>query len=113
MKYEIEGRVYEFDQEYDVEEAMLIYDKVGVGVSEIGDALRRGNPYMLCAMMLIIKRRAGEAVRWEDLRKVPLAKFRVVPEDTTDEASEATSGEAPDPTGGPGTSLETDTGTTS
>lgn len=67
MRFTIEGKEYPFDRKITVEEAMVIQDKAKLGLNEFDPALLRGNPYALCALIYLGKRRAGEAVRFQDL----------------------------------------------
>lgn len=85
MRYTIEGEEYEFDAKVTVEEAMLIQDKANLGLSEFDPALRKGNPYAIAALILILKKRAGEAVRWQDLMGLDLLTFAIVPEPVEEE----------------------------
>lgn len=115
MKFKIEDRQYEFNGEYTVEEAMLYFDKAQVGVAELQANLNRGNPYVVATMMFILKKRAGEAVRWQDMLAFPVMALQFVPEETPagDESGDDSKGEAPDPTEGTGTTPEPGTATTS
>lgn len=103
MRFRIEDREYEFDGEYTVDEAMLFFDKASVGVAELQAALIRGNPYVVATMMYILKKRAGEAVRWQDMGAFPITALQFIPEETdlpTEEVKEA------DPTQNGGPTLE-------
>lgn len=119
MRFKLQDREYEFDGEYTVEEGMLFYDKAQVGMAELSSALNRGNPYALVTLMFILKKRAGEAVRWQDLAHIPLTQFTIIPDeppapgdgDTADDKEG--SGEAADPTKESGTTPEPGTATTS
>jgi hypothetical protein len=72
VRFTIEGKDYEFDRKLTVEEAMVIQDKAKLGLNEFDPALLRGNPYALCALIYLGKRRAGEAVRFQDLMGLDL-----------------------------------------
>jgi hypothetical protein len=106
MKFSIEDREYEFEAKITVEEAMIIQDKAGLGLTEFDPALGRGNPYAIAALMLILKKRAGEAVRWQDLLKLDAMTFRMIPDEIPDlpdaDDAPATRAAAPDPTSPPG-----------
>jgi hypothetical protein len=79
MRFTIEGREYDFDRKMEVEEAMVFQDKAGLGMNEIDEALNRGNPYVTVTLIYLAKKRAGEAVRWQDLMKLDLNTFKVLP----------------------------------
>lgn len=116
-KFKIGDREYEFDGEYTLDEAMLFYDKANVGMGELQRELARGNPYVTVTLMFILKKRAGEAVRWQDMQAHKITDFQYVP-DETDSVDDATAdggntGEAPDPTQGTGATPEPDTAATS
>lgn len=111
QKFWIEDREYEFDGDYTVEESMLFYDKCGVGMTELNAAFQRGNPYAAATLMYILKKRAGEAVRWQDMLKYKNSDFGLVEDDVPEREEPA--GEAPDPTQLTGTTPEPDTDTTS
>lgn len=114
MKFQIQDRIYDFDGEYTVAEAMLYFDKAKVGMSELYTELRRGNPYVAATFMFILKRRAGEAVRWEDMQALPANSVQPIVDDADGPAEEDTSaGEPPDPTEASGTTPGPDTTTTS
>ncbi len=80
MKYRIEDRFYDFDGRFTIGEAMLFQDKANLGVNELNRALNTGNPYVLATMMYHLKKRAGEAVRWQDMLALPADSFDMVPE---------------------------------
>lgn len=114
MKFKIQEREYDFDGEYTAEEAMIFFDKAQVGMNELAGAVQRGNPYVLVTLMFILKKRAGEAVRWEDLRHLPLSTFTSIPDEPTAVGDDAAddkegAGEASDPTEDGGTTPESGT----
>lgn len=92
MKFSIgDGPEYEFDETtLLVSEARLIKAHAGMGLKAFGEALEGGDPDALAAMLLIARRRAGEAVRWEDLGSVDLGKLNVVDENTEGESEDPT-----------------------
>lgn len=119
MKFAIEDREYEFDGEYTVAEAMLFFDKAQVGIAELQGALQRGNPYAVATMMYVLKRRAGEAVNWQDMQALPVSALRYIPP-SVDELNQLVNGDEPaskgeslDPTEVAGSTPQPDTGTTS
>ena len=109
MKFRIKDREYEWDGNMTLEEAMLLFDKAGIGIAEIAREQMRGNPYVQATMIYFMKKRAGEAVRWQDMASFSLTDVEVVPEDD-DEATEdgAPAGEPPDPTKADGETPESD-----
>lgn len=113
-KFKIRDRVYEWDGDFTLAEAMLFFDRAHVGMAEVQREMVRGNPYVTVTLMYILKRRAGEALRWEDLQDCSVADFQPVPDDDQPEDGEAgeVAGELPDPTKDAGTIPEPDTATT-
>lgn len=102
MKFGFEDREYDFDATLTVEEAMILQDRSGLGVNEVDEALTKGNPYAIAAWMFILKRRAGEAIRWQDMLKLDIRTYRVIPDEAPAPGavdSAASGGETkPDPT---------------
>lgn len=116
MKYEIGDRQYEFDGEYTLGETMLLFDKAHIGIAELPRELERGNPYVLVTLMYILKKRAGEAVRWQDMQDYSVTDFRVVVDDDESgdgDAGDDTEGNDADPTEVSGTTPEIATASTS
>lgn len=112
-RFRIEDREYEWDGEYTTEEAMLFYDKANLGMAEVDAALQRWHPYAAVTFMFILKKRAGEAVRWQDLMHLKVSDFAPVIDEPTDDTEPATGSEGPreasDPTEAGGTTPEPDT----
>lgn len=112
-RFRIEDREYEWDGEYTTEEALLFYDKANLGMAEVDGALQRWHPYAVVTFMCILKKRAGEAVRWQDLLHLKVSDFTPVLDEPTDDTGQAAgsegSREASDPTEAGGTTPETDT----
>lgn len=116
MKFRIQDREYEFDGEYTLDEGLLFFDKAGLGIAEVPLALQRVNPYAAITLAYILKKRAGENVRWDDLRSIKVSEFVSVFDDDDGEQSgddQPASEESPDPTREDGTTPEPDTATTS
>lgn len=105
LRFVIEGREYEYEKKLTVEDAMFIYEKSNVGMSALNHALLvEANPNVIAAWIYLMKRRAGEAVRWQDVLKIDLSTYSVIADDpdATDEDA-APDGEAPEnPTSRPG-----------
>lgn len=111
-KWMIEGREYEYDGKILLSDSMFIHEKSGVGVAGINRALlgdgtqpNDSNPHAIAAWCFLLKRRAGEAVRYDDMRNIDISTFRPVFEEkpSEDEPAEKTPGEAADPTARNGT----------
>lgn len=107
-KWMIEGREYEYDGKILLSDSMFIHEKSGIGVTGINRALLGdgtqpgdGNPHAIAAWCFLLKRRAGEAVRYDDMRNIDISTFRPVFEEKQteeDEPAEKPAGEAADPT---------------
>lgn len=102
MQFKIEGRTYEFDESrLTVAEARVIKKHAGLGLAEFGDGIRRGDPDAIVSMLFIAKRRAGEAVRWQDFDEFNLADIdmgdEAAAEGDEEDTSDAEQAE-PDPT---------------
>ncbi|MGH3439668.1 MAG: hypothetical protein ACRDRN_24840 [Sciscionella sp.] len=98
MKFTFEGDHYDFDLggKLTVAEAMLIHDKAHIGMSEWLGELSKGNPYAVASLIYIVKRRAGEALRFDDLLSMDLMSFEVIRDEQAE--PEAAVASAPDPT---------------
>lgn len=102
MRFQIEDKTYEYDGKILVEDAMFIFDKSGVGVTGLNQALLEvGNPYAIAAWCFLLKRRAGEAVRYDDMLKLDIANYHALPDAPSPEQAakkDASEGnETPDP----------------
>jgi hypothetical protein len=99
VKFGIEGRVYEYDGTITVEDAMFIFDKSHVGIVKFNTALLlEGNPHVIAAWFFILKRRAGEAVRWDDMLKLDVRTFTVTHDEPAEGETPEAAPETPDPT---------------
>jgi hypothetical protein len=105
MRFAIEDREYEFDGKLSVEEAMLMHEKTnGLGLIKFNSELADGNPFAIAAWMFLLKRRAGEAVRWQDMLKLDVNTYKPIFDEIpgagdSDDGDTGTAGEAaPDPT---------------
>lgn len=108
MKFKLDGREYEHDGTLTVEEAMLLQDKTGLGMNEVDAAINRGNPYAIAAWMMILKKRAGEVITWQNMMKLDIRTFEIVRDEEPAE-QEGAQELAPDPTQPAGTTPESDT----
>jgi hypothetical protein len=115
-RFKIEDREYEFDGEFTAAEAMQFFDRAHIGMAQVDAELERWNPYAIVTFMHILKTRAGEKVRWEDLMSLPVRVFTPVIEDTSSVDGEPNPAEgqreAQDPTRDAGTTPESDTTST-
>lgn len=99
MRISFEGREYDWDGNVTVEEAMFLFDNAHLGLYQLNDALSIGNPYALTALVVMAKKRAGEAIRWQDMLSRDLTSMIRLPDkiaepdDVQDEAPMS-----PDPT---------------
>lgn len=81
-KYELEGKTYDYDGKMTVKDARFLWEKAQVGVSRLNMALFVDwQPDAIAAFMYLLKRRAGEAPRWEDADNWDITTFAPV---TTD-----------------------------
>lgn len=119
MRFKIEDREYEYDATLTVEEAMFLQDKTGLGMNECDAAITKGNPYAIAAWMMILMKRAGVVVRWQDMLKLDIRTFRIIRDDPDDpdednaESDGNQQGEGePDPTQPDGTTPESATSST-
>lgn len=81
MKFRVEGEDYEFDEStLTVAEARLIKKHTGMGLKSFAESSKDGDPDALVAIVFLAKRRANEAVRWQDLDNLDLAKLEAIDE---------------------------------
>jgi len=120
-KFAIEGKEYEYDGKISVKDSMFIFEKSKVGIAEFQYAIfGQGNPFAIAAWVYLLKRRAGEAVQWEDILELDLRTFEFIedPEDPAkDSEGDSAEEETPDPTTPPsrtaGKTRKSGTGATS
>lgn len=109
MRISFEGREYEWDPTVmTVDEAIFLEEKAGIGISEFNSAITLGRGKTLAVLVYLAKRRAGEAIRWQDMGPLNLATYSIVP-DPAPESGEV----RPDPTSPDGENPEPDTSATS
>lgn len=127
MRFSVDDTEYDFDLDrltYD--EAEFIFDNTGMGLWAFGDGLRQGVPKAIKALIVLGKRRAGVACRWQDIpgsfeiapatASVLEGLFRPLPEgESEDEKGAAADPTIPGPTPGsePGTAPASDSPATS
>ena len=96
MKFRIEGEDYDFDDStLTVKEARVIKKHTGMGLRSFAEASKDGDPDAIVAIVYLSKRRANEAVRWEDLDNLDLAKMETI--DETVKQDEPEDADVPDP----------------
>lgn len=110
MKFLIGDREYEYDGKITVADAMFIHEKSGIGIAGLNRALLGdgtqagdGNPHAIAAWCFLLKRRAGEAVRYDDMLQIDITNYRLVPDEvpsapTQKDAAEKLADDAADPT---------------
>jgi hypothetical protein len=88
VKFLIGDKEYEYDGKITVADAMFIHEKSGVGIAGLnrallGDGTRAGdgNPHAIAAWCFLLKRRAGEAVRYDDMLQLDITNYHLVPDD--------------------------------
>src|SRR5690349_15850796 len=87
IRFLIEGREYEYEPKLTVEDAMFIYEKSNVGMAALNHALLvEANPNVIAAWIYLMKRRAGEPVRWQDVLKIDLSTYSVIADDPEEDA---------------------------
>jgi hypothetical protein len=80
VKYRFEGQDYTYDKKLTVAEAMFIFEKSGLGITQIHPALLQGHPGGIAAWMYTLMRRAGKTVKWDDVLKMDIATFELIPD---------------------------------
>lgn len=81
-KYTLEGKTYEFDGKMTVKDARFLWEKAQVGIGRLNVALLvEGQPDVIAAFMFLLKRRNGEAIKWEDADGWDLTTFMPVTDD--------------------------------
>lgn len=70
MYWTVGENKYEFDGKMTVAECIQFKEKSGLGYREIDPAIAKGDIHALMCMTYVMKRRAGEAVKWEDMMKL-------------------------------------------
>ena len=68
---------------------MIVQDKASLGMNEFDQAMLKGNPYAIAALLFILKKRAGEAVRWQDMMKLDIRTFRAVFDEDAENSAES------------------------
>lgn len=81
MKFGIEDREYEFDGNLTLGDSIFLQEKTGLGVNQFFAELDEIKGRSVTAWMYLLKRRAGEAVRWDDMLKLNVRTYRVIPDE--------------------------------
>jgi hypothetical protein len=100
-KFAIEGKEYEWTEALTIKEALEIQDKAMVGGADLFPALDRRDPRAVAAFMLVLKKRAREAVTWNDMLQLNLMTFQFIPDEEPEGEVEEVD-EKPDPTSNAG-----------
>lgn len=98
MKFALEGKEYEYDGQLLAKDARLLYDKAKVGLAELDYHLAVGIPDTVVAWMFVLKRRAGEAVKWEDTDNWDLATYKPVQDEKPSDGESGDGSAEADPT---------------
>lgn len=86
----VKGDKYEFDEnKLMTVEARLIKKNTGMGIAEWGEAIQKGDPDALIALIFLAKKRAGEAPRWNDFDDLDLINDIDVESDPDDDEPRA------------------------
>lgn len=94
--FEFDGRAYEYDGKLTAGEAVTMYERCELGINQIDHGLAVGHPLAICAWVHMLMKRAGVAVKWDDVLKADIRTFRYVPkEKSEDDAEEAPAEENP------------------
>jgi hypothetical protein len=97
MKFKLDGRSYEFDEtRLLVREARELKHHTGMGLRQFGAGLQEGDPDSIVGMLYLCRRRAGEAVKWNDFDELNLTDLQVIPDEEPEAvpADPATNGHA-------------------
>lgn len=94
MKFEVEGREYEWAAKMTIAEAFFLKEKAYLTIPQLGPAIAQTDPHAIAALIYFAKRRNGEPVKWEDIQELDLLTFAIIP----DPEEEAESGKSEEPT---------------
>lgn len=79
IKFELGGTAYEYDDtQMSVKEARLIKQHTGMGLRSWALGLQDMDVDALVAVVFLAKRRAGEAIRWQDLDTINVNDITIV-----------------------------------
>jgi hypothetical protein len=82
IKFDLVGTTYEYDDtSMTVSEARILKKHAGYGLRSWALALQDMDPDALVGLVFLAKRRAGEAVRWQDLDNLDIAKIGILDSD--------------------------------
>lgn len=94
IKFELGGNVYEYDDTtMTVKEARLIKQHTSMGLRSWALGLQDMDVDALVAMVFIAKRRAGEAIRWQDLDNININDISITEDEVVDSEAEPTEGD--------------------
>lgn len=99
MHYEIKGTEYPvFDWDWTLSEAFFLKEKAYLTTSQIGEALKANDPHAVAAFIYIVKRRANELIKWDDIVKnYKFSDFQVVKDELDPDTGEGDEAEDPTP----------------
>lgn len=90
IKFGVGGTNYEYDDStMTVAEARIIKKHTNMGLRSWAIGLQDMDPDALVGLVFIAKRRAGEAIRWQDLDDLDIAAIELVAEEAVDAAPPA------------------------
>lgn len=92
MKFRVDGELYDIELEsLTLDEGEILEDYAHLSLTEFSTALRQTRVRALRALVLIAKRRAGEAVEWGDLGGLDLMELglSIIEENNVDLATAA------------------------
>lgn len=79
IKFSLNGTSYDYDDtQMSVKEARLIKQHAGMGLRSWALGLQDMDVDALVALVFIAKRRAGEAIRWQDLDNINVNDITIV-----------------------------------
>lgn len=78
MRFTLNDVVYDIDlDDLTTAEAELVEKHTGLGLWAFGDGITKGHPGAVRAVIYLARRRAGEALRWQDLDNVKIVRIAV------------------------------------
>lgn len=102
IKFELGDNTYEYDDtQMSVKEARLIKQHAGMGLRSWALGLQDMDVDALVAMVFLAKRRAGEAIRWQDLDNMNINDISIVEDEQVVDGAEAEAVDAAPPVKAP------------
>lgn len=98
IKFTLEGESYDYDDStMTVAEARIIKKHTGYGLRSWALNLQDMDADALVGLVFLAKRRAGEAIRWQDLDNLDIAKIGLVGDEAVEGAEEGDDVDPPAP----------------